>query len=229
MEKVDVEKAMNELDSWVSKRGNGEYVPKNFVSPAFSFYGIPANFGIQQVRAEIKDFAHVIADQSYNHNTSALEVGLGYFGSTHFLWRQLFDKVTSIEKSHDRVRSFGENSRDFYNKWIADDGKSSFLIGASNDVSTLKKAYDSLTGGVDMLFIDGDHRYEGVMADWLLYNPLVGKGGIVAFHDANASVDSCGVPDFLEDLENGHIDGKNYELSKIIKSEDAGIAYYIKE
>ena len=37
--------------------------------------------------------------------------------------------------------------------------------------------------GVDFLFIDGDHTYEGVKADFEMYSPLVRKGGLIAFHD----------------------------------------------
>jgi len=36
---------------------------------------------------------------------------------------------------------------------------------------------------IDFLFIDGDHGYDGVRADYELYAPLVRPGGIVAFHD----------------------------------------------
>lgn len=35
-------------------------------------------------------------------------------------------------------------------------------------------------GPFDFVFIDGDHRYDGVLADWLSYGPL---GARVAFHD----------------------------------------------
>jgi cephalosporin hydroxylase len=41
---------------------------------------------------------------------------------------------------------------------------------------------------LDLLFIDGDHSYEGVKADFENYGPLVRAGGFVAFHDI--------VPDF---------------------------------
>jgi len=36
---------------------------------------------------------------------------------------------------------------------------------------------------LDALFIDGDHSYEGVKMDFETYGPLVGKGGMIAFHD----------------------------------------------
>ena len=36
---------------------------------------------------------------------------------------------------------------------------------------------------IDMLFIDGDHSYEGCKADWDLYIDMVKSGGCVVFHD----------------------------------------------
>lgn len=36
---------------------------------------------------------------------------------------------------------------------------------------------------LDLLFIDGDHSYEGVSTDFKLYSPLVRKGGVIVFHD----------------------------------------------
>lgn len=36
---------------------------------------------------------------------------------------------------------------------------------------------------LEFLFIDGDHTYEGVRADFLNYGPLVKPGGMIAFHD----------------------------------------------
>lgn len=36
---------------------------------------------------------------------------------------------------------------------------------------------------VDFLFIDGDHTYAGVKADFEMYSPMVRAGGLIAFHD----------------------------------------------
>ena len=36
---------------------------------------------------------------------------------------------------------------------------------------------------VDLLFIDGDHSYEGCLADFRMYRDLVAPGGLIAFHD----------------------------------------------
>jgi predicted O-methyltransferase YrrM len=37
--------------------------------------------------------------------------------------------------------------------------------------------------GVDFLWIDGDHSYDGVRRDFELYAPLVRPGGVIALHD----------------------------------------------
>jgi predicted O-methyltransferase YrrM len=37
---------------------------------------------------------------------------------------------------------------------------------------------------LDFVFIDGDHSYEGVKADWVGFKQLVGPGGIIALHDS---------------------------------------------
>lgn len=54
----------------------------------------------------------------------------------------------------------------------------------SQDDRTVARVLEELGGRpVDFLFIDGDHRYEGVSRDFELYSPLVRRGGLIAFHD----------------------------------------------
>lgn len=59
----------------------------------------------------------------------------------------------------------------------------------------------------DFLFIDGDHSYNGVRADWNDYKGMVRSGGVVVFHDINAdpgffeSWEEGGVPRFWKELE----------------------------
>jgi predicted O-methyltransferase YrrM len=40
-----------------------------------------------------------------------------------------------------------------------------------------------MTPTIDVLFIDGDHSYEGAKADWESYKSFVNVGSIVIFHD----------------------------------------------
>ena len=39
------------------------------------------------------------------------------------------------------------------------------------------------TKHLDLLFIDGDHSYEGVKADWEAYKHFLKPGSIIVFHD----------------------------------------------
>ena len=42
---------------------------------------------------------------------------------------------------------------------------------------------------IDLLFIDGDHSYEGIKLDWELFSPYVAPFGAVVFHDTAWDID----------------------------------------
>jgi predicted O-methyltransferase YrrM len=39
----------------------------------------------------------------------------------------------------------------------------------------------------DFVFIDGDHSYEGLRADWTGWRPLLAEHGVIALHDSRSS------------------------------------------
>ncbi|WP_342439238.1 class I SAM-dependent methyltransferase [Paenibacillus sp. FSL L8-0436] len=59
--------------------------------------------------------------------------------------------------------------------------------GMESYVNAIKKpsqsAYDDCPPSISVLFIDGDHSYEGVVHDIIHYASRVVNGGIIAFHD----------------------------------------------
>jgi predicted O-methyltransferase YrrM len=60
------------------------------------------------------------------------------------------------------------------------------IEGDSREPAT-KQAVERALGGepLDVLFIDGDHSYDGVRSDFELYGPLVREGGLIGIHDIN--------------------------------------------
>lgn len=66
------------------------------------------------------------------------------------------------------------------------DGKAMFVMGNSHEqsvVTWLGRTLDVNGAKVAVLFVDGDHSYEGTLADAIDYSHLVRPDGYVAFHD----------------------------------------------
>ena len=58
------------------------------------------------------------------------------------------------------------------------------IEGSSQSPSVVAAVVDALGDHqLDVLFIDGDHEYEGAMGDYRTYRHLVRPGGLIAFHD----------------------------------------------
>ncbi len=57
---------------------------------------------------------------------------------------------------------------------------------------------------VDFIFVDGDHTFEGLRADWLGWRELVAPGGLVALHDSrstpNRLIDEAGSLRYTRDV-----------------------------
>jgi len=56
------------------------------------------------------------------------------------------------------------------------------IKGYSNDNKIIDKVKNILDK-IDILYIDGDHSYEGVIADFINYFPMVSKNGFIVFDD----------------------------------------------
>ena len=220
------EKIFSELDRWISDKGNMGYI-ENTYNPYFSVDNnfLNEEFAIQQAKEEITEFVDILLNTK---TTNCLEIGLGHYGSTHFLWRQIYDKVITIEKNFERIREFGRNMKKFYGEWCLSDGRSQFFNGFSNDEKIIADVYNKLSE-VDFLFIDGNHSYESVLCDFLLYYPLVRKGGIIGFHDTKLSESNIGVPKLISEIRDGKFtNGNRIKVDDIFHSNYLGISYFIK-
>ena len=72
----------------------------------------------------------------------------------------------------------------FYESFARPGQRLHLLRMDSHQPEALVRVRDLFDGqAIDFAFIDGDHTYEGVRADFRMYAPLVRPGGMVAFHD----------------------------------------------
>jgi predicted O-methyltransferase YrrM len=87
------------------------------------------------------------------------------------------------------------------------------------------KAGSTWDKSIDIIFIDGDHSYDGVKRDWELFLPHMSEFGVVIFHDTFWDIrpqdpkyarDDMGVPRFVEELRQ-----KGYPLITLDK--DCGV------
>jgi cephalosporin hydroxylase len=150
---------------------------------------VGGNIPISQNREEMVEFIGVIQEKLESRQL-ALEIGLGA-GGTHMLWRHLFDFVVTIEANIGSIGTFCTGVLD---------GCSQFVWGNSVMADTKETVCEVIDEKqVDMLFIDGSHKYTFVEADFNHYEPLVRSGGIIAFHDTIGR----GPKQFVEELKDG--------------------------
>lgn len=59
-----------------------------------------------------------------------------------------------------------------------------FIRQSSHFLGTLE-TLKGLLGGqeIELLYLDGDHSYVGIKGDYVMFEPLVAKHGLIAFHD----------------------------------------------
>jgi predicted O-methyltransferase YrrM len=77
-----------------------------------------------------------------------------------------------------------EGNRDTYTTFLKNtDFFAQFIIPVRGFSADVVNQITIKTNYVDMLFIDGDHSYDGVKADWNAYQRFLKAGSIVVFHD----------------------------------------------
>ena len=57
-------------------------------------------------------------------------------------------------------------------------------------------AAPAIPGGLDFIFIDGDHSLEGITSDWACYAPKLAPGGYMLLHDTTAPFPGSPVAEF---------------------------------
>lgn len=86
--------------------------------------------------------------------------------------------------------------------------KVTYIAGNSANSECLEKAQEALDKKlIDFLYIDGNHTYDGVKSDFLIYKDLVTPGGLIGFHDVafHAPESGCDVKRFWDEVKESGI------------------------
>jgi len=132
-------------------------------------------FGMGQIKTEILDFLGFARQESPG---AVCEIGT-HLGGNSFLLSQglpsatFFVGVDLYVQNKPQLRFFSQPSQQM-----------EFVDGSSYSPRTVGRVRRLLgKRSLDLLFIDGDHRYDGVKRDFLHYRHLLREGGVIAFHD----------------------------------------------
>jgi predicted O-methyltransferase YrrM len=126
-----------------------------------------------------------------------LEIGTARGGSL-YLWTQAATQdavLVSVDLPGGEFGGAYPPCREAFYRAFARPGQTLHLFRLDSHRADTKSMVQRAFGerAVDFAFIDGDHTYEGVMADFRDYGPLVRPGGLIAFHDILPRPDMPGI------------------------------------
>lgn len=155
---------------------------------------------------------------------TVIEIGTGW-GGTLFLFAAVASPDAILVSIDLPSSLFGRGypgwKESLYKSFARDRQMIELVRGNSHQASSVEAVERILKNRpVDVLFIDGDHTYEGVKMDFELYSPMVRKGGLIALHDITPSLHNIEieVPQFWRELRDA------YENSEItFQQDEAGI------
>ena len=135
-----------------------------------------------------------------------LEIGTAK-GGTLWFWHHLPNNETVISLDMPGGQFGGgpkDEDKEHIKNWIDENQNTILATGDSHKEETLAEIKEALAGEQpDILFIDGDHTYEGIKKDFEMYSPLVKNGGYIVFHDIvdhSQSNPACRVKQFWDEL-----------------------------
>lgn len=155
------------------------------IQPGYKNYKLRA----AQLREELQELATIVNERNPR---TAMEIGTAR-GGTFYTWSRHLDSLSTLVSLDLPQGQFGggysKRHTSLYGEF-APENTNIFVRANSHDSATYEATQSALaehcsetSGKVDFLFIDGDHRYEGVKQDFEMYRQLVRDEGIIALHD----------------------------------------------
>jgi predicted O-methyltransferase YrrM len=172
----------------------------------FTPQSLPYKIYVNQLWPEWKRLMEFLANGK--RPKRILEIGTGRGGSTYFLIKlggpgSLLVTVDADPKAKQAVGLFRKHRGQHVHS----------LTGSSHEPAIVEKVGSILKGTpVDLLYIDGDHSYEGVKKDFELYKRFCGAKSIVCFHDI--------IPDYsvTKGIDTGCYTGEVYKFWAELKA-----------
>lgn len=155
-----------------------------------------------------EELVRLLEDVRALHPQTVLEIGT-HRGGTLYLWARLARPDATLISIDLPGGKFGGGYSPFrapiYRRFAQPGQKLHLLRANSHSPATLVETKRLVSGQpIDLLFIDGDHTFEGVQKDWEMYSPLVRSGGLIVFHDVAGNYEDTQVKAFWDSIKAGY-------------------------
>lgn len=158
-----------------AREGCGELASAHATAEWFDIANRRIPGGSTQIASEIVEFVEFARAR---RPRTFVEIGT-QAGGTNFLIARAIESIETVVA----VDLFVENRSRLHS--FARGGVTVTAIdGDSKSPATVGRVRDALCGReIDLLLIDGDHSFAGVLGDLRAYRPLVAPHGLIALHD----------------------------------------------
>jgi len=172
-----------------------------------------------QVPSELHRFANIVATL---RPKKVMEIGTFKGGTLCVLCRLSSPTadIISVDLPGGKFGGGYNAMRSFLFRSFCKLSQTMHLIRGDSHANEILTRVKSIIQSLDILFIDGDHTYEGVKRDFFAYSPLVRTGGVVAFHDIveHPKDSGCEVSRFWKEIK------QQYRHEEIIENPQQGWA-----
>lgn len=135
-----------------------------------------------QIDWELSQLVRIYRD---NSPRNVLEIG-SQSGGTLWHWLKYASqgaRLMNIDILQNQTPNEAEKLPARWQSWVPEWATLRTVIARSDDPETVKAVVGYFPEGIDFLFIDACHTYEGAKHDFMQYGPLVVASGIIALHD----------------------------------------------
>lgn len=139
-----------------------------------------------RVKSHLTTSERVVLHRLASNKETILEIG-SYVGASACCFGAAVKKngcgrVFCVDTWHNDAMT--EGNRDTYAEFLKNtDAFAPFIVPIRGFSTDVVKQIAVRINHADLLFIDGDHSYDGVKTDWNAYKGFLKAGSIVVFHD----------------------------------------------